>query len=153
MAITTPQSGRLFRVYTSTTEGGTYTLIGKMTGVTKTASTTTETTQTFEDENAYSDPGTNEVSASVDGLFVADDAGQVAIRDAKAAGSTIYLRMYPYGGSADVAENDRGFTWPVKIGSTRYGAVAAGGAQTWGFDAVSQGDEVELPDGTDGFVF
>src|SRR5688500_13682874 len=107
MAITTPQSGRLFRVSTSTTEAGTYTLIGKMTGVTKTAATTTETTQTFEDANAYSDPGTNEVTASVDGLFVADDAGQIAIRDAKLAGDTIYLKFLPYGGSADVAENDR----------------------------------------------
>ena len=70
MAVTTPRSGRQFRVSTSTTEGGSYTLVGKMTGVTKTASTTTETTQTFEDENAYSDPGTNEVSASIDGLLL-----------------------------------------------------------------------------------
>jgi hypothetical protein len=152
--VTTPMSGRQFRVSTSATEGGTYTLIGKMTGVTKTASTTTETTQTFEDENAYSDPGTNEVTASIDGLFVADDAGQVAIRDAKAAGSTVYLKFLPYAGGGDTTNDGRGFTWPVKIGSTRYGAVAAGGAQTWGFDAVSQGDEVEVVDGAAaGFVF
>jgi hypothetical protein len=153
MAVTTPQSGRLFRISVSTTEGGSYTLVGKGTSFTKTASTTTETTQTFEDDNAYSDPGTNEVTGSYEGLFVMDDAGQNIIRDAKLSQDTIYVKLLPYGGSADTAINDRGHTWAVKVGSTRYGAQASGGAQTWGFDLVSQADPVEVPDGTDGSIF
>lgn len=140
MAVTTPVSGKLFRIYIATALAGPYTLIKGMNAYDKTSNRTTETQDTFDTVNAYSEPGPREKGYTVNGLLIPDDPGQKIIRDAEAIDTLLYAKILPLGGSGDSTENVRGFTHAVKVGTMRHGATTSG-PQSWGFDLVSQGDE------------
>jgi hypothetical protein len=145
-ATTTPISGKLLRISLSATLGGTYVLIKGMNATEKTSSKTTTTTATYDDPNAFIDTATPEKTYRVDGLVEPADPGQQAVRAADAADSVQYYKFLPQGGSSDANENVLGWTHPCKVGSSRWGAPV-GGAQTWGFDLVSQGAEAITTNG------
>jgi len=141
MAILTPVAGKLFRVSAATTVGGSYTVVKGMNASEKTTNRTTETTDTFDATNAFTDTGSREKTYAINGLLIPDDPGQIMVRDAERVDTVLFFKFLPVGGSAYATENVRGFTHACKAGSTRWGAQTSG-AQTWGFDLVSQGDEV-----------
>jgi hypothetical protein len=140
MPVTTPISGKLFRIFVATALAGPFTLIKSMNAYDKTSNRTTETVDTFDATNAYSEPGPREKGYTVNGLLVPDDPGQMVIRDAERLDTLLYIKVLPLGGSSDGTENVRGYTHAVKVGTMRHGAGTSG-PQTWGFDLVSQGDE------------
>lgn len=140
MAQTTPISGKVFRISAATTQAGTYSIVKGMTGYDKTGTVQTESTATFDAAVAFSDPGTPELSYSLNGLLIPDDPGQIIIRNAAASQATIWIKVLPMGGDANATENVRGFTHGVKVGTTRHNAQAGPGAQGWGFDLLSQED-------------
>jgi hypothetical protein len=141
MAVLTPISGKKFRVWVSATVNGTYTLIKGMNASEKTTNRSVESTDTFDALNAFSEPGAREKSYRVDGLLIPDDPGQLLVRGAEATDTEMFYKFLPLGGDTDVVENVRGFTHECKVGGMRWGARTAG-AQTWGFDLLSQADEV-----------
>lgn len=146
MAVTTPISGKKFRISIGTAEAGPYTLIKGMNAYDKTSNRSTETVDTFDASNAYSEPGPREKGYTVNGLLIPDDPGQLIVRDGEAVDQLLYAKILPLGGDASGTENVRGFTHAVKVGTLRHGAQTSG-PQTWGFDLVSQGDEVETSTG------
>lgn len=150
MARLIPQAGKIFRISVATTVAGTYELVKGMNAVDKTTNRSVETTDTFDATNAFSEPGAREKSYTVNGLFIPDDPGQLIVRSAEATDSNIFVKIIPAGGDADATENVRGYTHEVKVGSMRYGATTTG-AQTWGFDLLSQDDEVVS--GAGGYIF
>lgn len=137
----TPISGKIFRISESNLVGGTYVVVKSMNAVNKTSSRSVTSVDTFDATNAFSEPGAREKTATVDGLFVPADPGQIAVRAFEAADTAFFVKFLPMGGDANAGENTLGFTWNVKAGSLRYGAQTTG-PQTWGFDLVSQADEV-----------
>lgn len=140
MATLIPYSGKEFRLSTSTTLGGTYTLIKGLNSITKNVSRTVNTEDTFDTNNAYSEPGPREVSYTVAGLFIPEDPGQLLVQSAEAADTAVYFKFLPRGGSADATENVKGFTHLCKVGSGDWGSVSGGGAATLGFTLLSQAD-------------
>ena len=136
-----PTAGKEFRLSVAPTVGGTYTLVKGMNAATKENSRSTESTSSFDTTNAFTQVGAREVTAAVDGLLIPDDPGQILVRGYEAGDTLFYAKFLPKGGSADATENVRGFTWAVKVGTTRSG-YTTDGAATWGFDLVSQADEV-----------
>lgn len=140
MAVTTPVAGKKFRLSTSTTLGGTYVLVKHMTAVDMNDTSQTESTPTFDSDVAFTDEGTSEITYTVNGLFVPDDPGQIAVRSARSTRTAVYFKFLPLGGDADATENVRGFTHLLGVSAKRYGAQAGPGAQTWGVDLVSKAD-------------
>jgi hypothetical protein len=150
MATLIPYSGKEFRLSTSTTLGGTYTLIKGLNSVTKNVSRTVNTEDTFDTNNAYSEPGPREVSYTVAGLHIPEDPGQLATQSAESTDTAVYFKFLPRGGSTDVVENVKGWTHLCKVGSGDWGSVSGGGASTIGFTLLSQEDAA--PTGAGGYV-
>lgn len=146
MAVNSPIAGKLFRISQATTLAGTYALVKGMNAFDMNSNRTTETTDTFDAAVAYSEPGPRERNYTVNGLLIPDDPGQVAVRGFEATDTAFYVKILPLGGSTDGAENVRGYTHLVKCGSLRHGAAVTG-AQTWGFDLLSQADPVATSGG------
>lgn len=141
MTMLVPISGKKMRISVGTAEAGPYTLVKGMNAYDKTSNRTVETVDTFDAANAFSEPGPREKGYTVNGLLIPDDPGQIIIRDGEAVDQLLYVKILPLGGDASGTENVRGFTHAVKVGTLRHGAQTTG-PQTWGFDLVSQGDEV-----------
>lgn len=141
MAVLTLIPGKKFRIQLATAEAGPYTLVKGMNAYDKTSNRTTDTFDTFDQLNAFSEPGAREKGYTVNGGLIPDDPGQLLARDAEAVDDLVYAKILPLGGDSDPTESARGFTHAVKVGSLRHGAQTTG-PQTWGFDLVSQGDEV-----------
>lgn len=141
MAVLTLISGKKFRISLGTAEAGPYTIVKGMNAYDKSSNRTTDTFDTFDAVNAFSEPGPREKGYTVNGGLIPDDPGQLIARDAEAVDDLIYAKILPLGGDSDVVENVRGYTHAVKVGSLRHGAQTTG-PQTWGFDLLSQGDEV-----------
>ena len=150
MAILTPITGKWLRISRSTTLGGTYTLVKGMNSMDKNTNRTTTTEDTFDTVNAYSEAGPREKSYTINGLMIPDDPGQIAVRTQEAGDLSEFFKFLPAGGSSDGTENVKGWTHQVKVGSTRYSAQSGGGAQTYGFDLISQADEATS--GTGGYI-
>lgn len=141
MATLTPISGKVYRVSVSATLGGTYLVVKGMNAHEKTSNRSVQSVDTFDALNAFSEPGPREKSYRIDGLLIPDDPGQLQMRAAEATDTALYFKFLPQGGSSDGAVNTLGFTHLNKIGSLRWGASTTG-PQTWGFDLLSQADEV-----------
>jgi hypothetical protein len=150
MTILTPITGKWLRISQSTTLGGTYVLVKGMNSLDKNSNRTTTTEDTFDTTNAYSEAGPREKSYTINGLMVPDDPGRIAVWSQEAADASYFFKFLPAGGSTDGVENVKGWTHQCKVGSTRYGAQSGGGAQTCGFDLISQGDEATS--GTGGYI-
>jgi hypothetical protein len=140
MSTLIPFSGKEFRLSTSTTLGGTYTLIKGLNSITKNVSRTVNTEDTFDTNNAYSEPGPREVSYTVAGLYIPDDPGQLLVQSAESTDTAVYYKFLPRGGSSDATENVKGWTHLLKVGSGDWGSTSGGGASTLGFTLLSQAD-------------
>src|SRR3954462_7505278 len=113
MAILTPITGKWLRISRSATLGGTYVLVKGMNSLDKNTNRTTTTEDTFDTVNAYSEAGPREKSYTINGLFIPDDPGQIAIRTQEAGDASEFHKFLPAGGSSDGTENVKGWTHQV----------------------------------------
>ena len=92
-------SARDTEVLVSSTEGGTYTCIGKvLTASLRYEATDDESIYVFCDETPIVEAGADEATLDLTMLWdFADTTGQDVLRTARAAGSTVYIQFLPDG--------------------------------------------------------
>lgn len=99
-----PIHGEVLVVKVSSTSAGTKTAVNGMNRLGKRKSRPINRTAVFMRSAPYVSRGTKEYGYTLSGLFIPDDAGQQMLRDAEAAGTSIFITVLPDGTNGGMQE-------------------------------------------------
>lgn len=128
------QPGKNARIYVSTdgvTSGSV--IIRSMNSISDRIDTTSDTTATFDDDPAPTASSSGSDTYTVAGLLRPGDPGQKMIRDARAAGTPVYLHVY--------TDGNVGWKQQVSIGGSEWSA-GPGPIQPISFTGTALGPKV-----------
>lgn len=99
-----PIHGELLEIKVSATAVGTKTDVNGMNRMGKRKSRPINRTSVFMRAAPYVSRGTKEYGYTITGLFIPDDAGQQMLRDAEAAGTTVFITILTDGTNGGMQE-------------------------------------------------